>query len=53
METYDAHKNTTEVRQGDRRMMNTRVLIVSLVAVVAVFALIYLFFVMQPTPTAT
>jgi len=41
METYDAHKSTTEVRQGNRRMMNTRVLIISTALVV--LALIFLF----------
>ena len=41
METYDAHKSTTEVRQGSRRMMNLRVLILSLVGIVAVFGILY------------
>lgn len=52
MQTYDAHKNTTEVRQGNRRMMNTRVLIISGALVVLAFALIYLVFFIQPNPTA-
>ena len=41
METYDAHKSTTEVRQGSPRMMNFRVLILSLVGIIAVFGIIY------------
>lgn len=44
MKTYDAHKSTTEVRQGNRRMMNFRVLIFSFTAVVIAFALIWLAF---------
>ncbi len=41
METYDAHKSSTEARQGSRRKMNFRVLILSLVGIVAVFGIIY------------
>ncbi len=41
METYDAHKSTAEVRQGNRRMMNFRVLIIALVGVIAAFGIIY------------
>jgi hypothetical protein len=41
METYDAHKTTAEVRQGSRRMMNFRVLILSLVGIIAVFGILY------------
>lgn len=52
MQTYDAHKTTTEVRQGNRRMMNARVLIISTVLVVLAFAVIYLAFFVQPNPTA-
>lgn len=52
METYDAHKSTTEVRQGNRRMMNARVLIVSLALVVIAFAVLYFVFFMQPNPSA-
>ena len=48
MRTYDAHKNTTEVRQGNRRRMNLRVLIISVVAVVLAFALVFFFFSMMP-----
>jgi hypothetical protein len=42
MPTYDPHKSNNEVRQGNSRKMNSRVLIVSLVAVVLLFAIIYL-----------
>lgn len=52
METYDAHKSTTEVRQGNRRMMNTRVLVISLALVMIAFAIIYFIFFIQPDPTA-
>lgn len=44
MRTYDAHKTTTEVRQGSRRLMNLRVLIISTSIVVAAFAIIFLVF---------
>ncbi len=52
METYDAHKTTTEVRQGNGRMMNFRVLVISFAAVVVAFALIYAVFFLQPHPVA-
>jgi hypothetical protein len=48
METYDTHKSTTEVRQGSRRMMNFRVLLFSVAAVVIAFALIFVVFSMLP-----
>lgn len=49
METYDPHKNTTELRQGNPRKMNMRVLVVSLIGIVILFFLIYIaFFMMQP-----
>lgn len=41
METYDAHKSTAEVRQGSRRLMNFRVLILSLIGIVAAFGILY------------
>lgn len=41
MQTYDVDKTTTEVRQGNRRMMNFRVLVIALVAVIAAFGIIY------------
>jgi disulfide bond formation protein DsbB len=44
MQIYDAHKSTTEVRQGSRRKMNLRVLIISTVLVVVAFAIILLVF---------
>ena len=47
--TYDADKSTVEVRQGSRRMMNSRVLRWSLGGVIVAFLLIYLmFFVFAP-----
>lgn len=55
MQTYDAHKSTTEVRQGSRRMLNLRVLIWSLLAVIVAFGLVYLFFFafQSPPPNTT
>jgi hypothetical protein len=44
MEVYDPHKNTTEIRQASRNLGNFWVLIVSVVAVVALFAIVYLVF---------
>jgi hypothetical protein len=41
METYDPHKNTTEVRGANRRTTNFRVLIFGVLAIVILFALIY------------
>ena len=41
METYDAHKTTTEVRQGSRNLDNFWVLVISGIAIIAVFAIIY------------
>jgi hypothetical protein len=43
-ETYDAHKTTTEVRQGSQRKMNLRVLVISTVLIVVAFVLIWAFF---------
>jgi hypothetical protein len=50
MRTYDAHKSTTEVRQGSRRLVNLRVLVWSLLAIILAFGLIYLFFFMFQSP---
>ena len=52
METYDSHKNTTEVRQGNRRQMNLRVLIISTVIVVLAFVAIWIFFLSTPPGNA-
>jgi hypothetical protein len=41
-ETYDPHKSTDEVRQGNKRRMNLRVLLISGVLIVIAFAIIYL-----------
>lgn len=50
-QTYDPHKTTTEVRQANSRMMNSRVLWLSLGGVVVAFLLIYLvFFAFAPGP---
>lgn len=52
METYDAHKTTTEVRQANRTLDNFWVLIISTVAIVAVFAIIFLVFFANTPPSA-
>ena len=44
MEVYDPHKNTTEIRQASRNLGNFWVLIISVAAVVALFAIVYLVF---------
>jgi hypothetical protein len=41
METFDPHKNTTEVRGANRRTTNFRVLIIGIVAIVILFAILY------------
>ena len=52
METYDPHKNTTETVQASPRKMNLRVLIMSMVAVVVLFAIVYMIYAgAQPNPT--
>jgi uncharacterized membrane protein YdbT with pleckstrin-like domain len=52
METYDPQKSSTEARQGNPRKMNLRVLIMSLIGIVVLFAIVYLIFTMsQPNPT--
>lgn len=49
--TYDPHKSTNETRQGNGRMMNSRVLWLSLGGVVVAFLLIYMvFFGFAPGP---
>jgi len=53
METYDAHKTTTEVRQANRTLDNFWVLIISMAAIVALFAIIFLvFFATTPSPVS-
>lgn len=46
MQTYDPHKNTTEVRQGSPRRMNLRVLIISMIGIIVLFAVVYLIYTM-------
>lgn len=41
METYDPHKNTTEVSQANRRTTSFRVLVISIIIIVVAFALIW------------
>lgn len=50
MKTYDPHKNTTEVRQGDRKLWNMRPLVIGTVVVVVALALIWWIFQMQAPP---
>lgn len=44
METYDPHKSTAEVRQGSRSLDNFWVLVISVVAIVALFGILFLVF---------
>ena len=48
METFDPHKNTTEVRQANRRTTNFRVLIFGVIGIVIAFAIIYGIYAMMP-----
>jgi hypothetical protein len=41
METYDPHKTVPEVRQGSRRRMNLRVLVISLIGIVVAFSILF------------
>lgn len=41
MKTYDPHKSKSDVRQASPRMMNFRVMIMSLIGVLVAFAVIY------------
>jgi len=50
-DTYDAHKTTTEVRQGSRTRDNLWVLIISGVVLVALFATIYFVFAANTPPS--
>ena len=51
METYDPHKNKTEVRQASPRRMNMRVLVWSMLGLIVLFAIIYLVYTLtQPNP---
>jgi succinate dehydrogenase hydrophobic anchor subunit len=50
-DTYDAHKSTTEVRQGSRTLDNFWVLIISGVVVVALFAIIFFVFFANTPPS--
>jgi len=52
METYDAHKTTTEVRQGSRTLDNFWVLIISGLGIVALFAIIFLVFLLNTPAVA-
>jgi hypothetical protein len=51
MDTYDAHKTTTEARQGDRNLDNFWVLIISGAIVVALFALVFFVFFASAPPS--
>lgn len=51
--TYDPHKTKSEVRQGNSRMMNSRVLIWSIGGVILAFIILYMiFFAFAPPATA-
>ncbi|WP_186767295.1 hypothetical protein [Devosia ginsengisoli] len=52
METYDPHKSTTDVRQANPRKMNLRVLLMSMLGIIVLFAIVYLIYTFaQPNPT--
>jgi hypothetical protein len=52
METYDPNKNSTELRQASPRKMNLRVLIFSMIGLIALFAIIFIIYtVTQPGTT--
>jgi len=53
METYDPHKSTTDVRQGSRRLDNFWVLVISTLAIIALFGIIYFAFFANTPVTAT
>lgn len=44
MQTYDPDKNPTEVRQANPRKMNLRVMLISMIVVVVLFAIIFAIF---------
>lgn len=50
MRTYDSKKNTTETRQGDKKVWSARVLIIATTAVVVLFALIWWVYSLQTPP---
>lgn len=53
MPTYDPHKSKVEVRQGNTRKMNSRVLVVSLIAVIVILAIVFVVNGAMQPPTAT
>lgn len=53
MPTYDPDKKPTEVRQANRRKMSFRVLFWSMIGVVLVFSVIYLYFAITTPPTGS
>jgi hypothetical protein len=50
METYDPHKNTVEVRQANRRLVNFRVLVMSTIGIVVLFTVIYVIYTLTQPP---
>lgn len=44
MQTYDPHKSTVEVRQGDRRRNTTWILAISTIVAIVLLALVYWWF---------
>ncbi|WDR05045.1 hypothetical protein PSQ90_12175 [Devosia rhodophyticola] len=52
MKTYDPHKSTNDVRQGNRRKANMRVLVISTALIVLAFIVLYVIYTMtQPGTT--
>lgn len=48
METFDPHKSTTEVRGANRRKSSFRVLIISVVGIIVIFAVIWGIYAFMP-----
>lgn len=48
MDTFDPHKNTTEVRQAGPQKGNYRVLVIALIVVVLAFAVIWGVYAVMP-----
>lgn len=48
MQTYDPHKSPTEARQGSDRRMNLRVLAISFIGILVLFAIVFAVFTANP-----
>ncbi len=52
MKTYDPDKSTTEVRQASPRRMNMRVLVISMIGIIVLFAIIFMIYSGNGQPAA-